>query len=272
MTDHVFKTEADLCDAFISCVPATWTVYPETCNFDIVLVHNETGAQIGVEAKLTLNAKVLVQVTENRERLSRGPDFRAVLVGKVVAENAILARRLGLKILTVVPRHNPKGYSHVSPRGYPDGKWVVNRGGAWLPDMTEYKMHRGLSWWSGDDWEDEAPAERLKLPDYVPQVKAGVPAPVKLTDWMIQAIRMCVLVEKIGTVTRKHFQDLRLHQSRWSDGWLTKSEIRGQWVAGPRFPAANFRSTHPVSYAQIEADWPVWGAKLQKAPEQVALI
>jgi hypothetical protein len=267
-----FKTEAALCEAFLSCVPKNWVAYPESCGFDIVLVHTETGAQIGIEAKLTLNAKVLVQVTENRERLAWGPDFRAVLVGKVVAENAIIAARLGVKILTLVPRRSPHGYSHCVPRGYPDSDWVVNRGGDWLPDLAEYKLHRGLSWWDSREWEDEAPVERLKLPDYVPQVPAGVPAPVKLTGWMIQAIRMCITVQRLGAVSRKHFQDLKLSQSRWSEGrWLVKDETRGLWKAGPNFPAENFKRMHPVSWTQIEADWPIWGAKLQSIPRQEAL-
>lgn len=263
----LFKTEAELCQAFLSCIPKAWVAYPESCGFDIVLVHKESGAQIGIEAKLTLNAKVLVQVTENRERLAQGPDFRAVLVGKIVAENAIIAGRLGVKILTLVPRRDPRGYSHCLPRGYPESDWVVNRGGDWLPEFAEYKPHRGLSWWSGRDWEDEAPVERLKLPDYVPQVAAGVPSPVKLTDWMIQAIRMCILVQRLGVVSAKHFKDLKLSQSRWSEGrWLEKDSTRGLWRAGRNFPAETFRKTHPVSWAQIEADWPIWGAKFLAAP------
>lgn len=79
-----FKTEAELCAAFLACVPATWVAYPESCGFDIVLAHEETGAQIGIEAKLTLNSKVLVQVTDGRERNANGPDYMAVLVGRVV--------------------------------------------------------------------------------------------------------------------------------------------------------------------------------------------
>lgn len=270
-----FATEAALCAAFLQCVPETWVAYPESCGFDIVLAHKETGAQIGIEAKLVLNTKVLVQVTEGRDREKRGPDFRAVLVGKVVAENATLARRLGIRILTVVPRRGPSGYEYVAPRGAPRSDWVVNQGGAWLPELAPYKLGRGLSWWSHNDWEDEAPVERLKLPDYVPQVAAGVPAPVKLTDWMIQAIRLCITVERIGRVSRKHFQHLKLSQSRWSEGrWLIKAEERGLWKAGPNFPAANFRRTHPVSYAQIEADWPIWGAPLaaMAIPQQGALL
>lgn len=269
-----FATEADLCAAFLACVPQTWVAYPESCGFDIVLAHRETHAQIGIEAKLVLNAKVLVQITADRDQDRRGPDFRAVLVGKVVAENAIIAKRLGIKVLTLVPRRDPRGWERLAPRGHPKSDWVVNRGGEWLPEFTPLKSGRGLSWWSHDGWEDEAPVERLRLPDYVPQVAAGVPSPVKLTDWTIQAIRMCVLVNRIGLVSKQHFQALKLSMSRWTQyQWLAPSGTRGVWKAGPKFPADGFRKTHPVSYAQIEADWQVWSAKLPATPEtQGALL
>ena len=104
-------------------------------------------------------------------------------------------------------------------------------------------------------------------------VKDAIDQPEKLTDWMIQAIRMCILVDRIGTVSRKHFQELKLHQSRWSEGrWLEKTEVRGLWKAGRNFPAANFKAAHPISWAQIEADWPVWGAKLSAPPKAAAPV
>jgi len=81
-----FATEADLCAAFLACVPATWQAYPESCGFDIVLAHKETGAQIGIEAKLTLNAKVLV-----RGLLRRVFD----VVGRDEKDGAVWAQLLG---------------------------------------------------------------------------------------------------------------------------------------------------------------------------------
>lgn len=269
-----FATEADLCAAFLACIPTTWQAYPESCGFDIVLAHKETGAQIGIEAKLTLNAKVLVQVTANREHTAKGPDFMAVLVGRVVAENAIIASRLGVKVLTMLPRHDRvHRYTRLPPRGYPETDWVVNGGGAWLPEFEDYKTHRGMSWWDRNTWEDHAPSNRMDLPEYVPQVAAGVPAPMKLTTWTIQAIKLCIAVERLGSVTRQHFADLKISQSRWTQGtgWLEKTRTRGVWMAGPSFPLPQFKRQHPVSYAQIEADWPVWGAKLQAPGQQSAL-
>lgn len=269
-----FATEAELCAAFLACVPATWQAYPETCGFDIVLAHKETGAQIGIEAKLTLNAKVLVQVTDGRERSATGPDYRAVLVGKVVAENAIIAERLGVKILTMDPRHDPKhGFYRVPPRGYPETKWVVNGGSDWLPEVFEYRTGVDAGWWSIKDWVDEAPDQRLTLPDYVPQVAAGVPAPQKLSHWMIQAIKLCIAVERLGSVTRRHFEDLSLHPSRWCGDtrWLEKAAARGHWKPGRNFPGPRFKEQHPVSWAEIETDWPIWGAKLPGVEHQQSL-
>lgn len=267
MKSDLFTTEADLCAAFLTCIPKDWQAYPETCNYDIVLVHRETGVQIGIEAKLTLNAKVLVQVTERRERDAIGPDYRAVLVGRSVAENAALAQRLGIKVLEIEPRHN----TTVRPRGTPPSQWQV-KGWRWLPEFADYQP--GATYWmSYQDWVDEAPVERMRLPEYVPQVAAGVPAPRKLSEWTIQAIRLCITVERCGAVTRAHFEALKLSPSRWCDGhWLEKGVNRGQWVAGNAFPAAQFRREHPVSYAQIEADWLIWGVKFIIQIEPVGVL
>lgn len=261
-----FATEADLCAAFLECVPKEWVAYPESCGFDIVLAHKETGAQIGIEAKLILNAKVLCQAVKDRARYAVGPDYRAVLVGKVVAENKELARHLGLTVLTMERRSKGVYYGGV----HQSKDWIVRPR---LPEGEIFRPDRTV-WWTSDDWQDEAPAKRLSLPEYVPQVAAGVPAPNKLTDWTIQAIKLCILVEHVGTVTRAHFQALKISPTRWCDGhWLAKAQ-RGHWKAGPRFPAERLRREHPSVSAQIEADWPIWGAPLiaMAAPEQGALL
>lgn len=266
-----FNTEAELCAAFLSCVPATWQAYPETCGFDIVLAHKETGAQIGIEAKLTLNAKVLVQVTEGRQRSATGPDYRAVLVGRVVAENAILAARLGVNVLEVERRQ--AGYSR--PNTNPKMEWVIRGayGDSWLPEFDHLKKQNDSYWWTRGEWVDEAPDQRLTLPDYVPQVAAGVPAPQKLSHWMIQAIKLCITVERLGSVTRRHFEDLKLHPSRWCGDtrWLEKAAVRGHWKPGRSFPGPRFKEQHPVSWAEIETDWPIWGAKLHPVEHQQSL-
>ncbi|QAU22568.1 hypothetical protein EO087_00090 [Dyella sp. M7H15-1] len=60
----LFPDEASLCDIFIRDMRAMggWTIYPETADFGILLVRDATGHQLGVEAKLQLNAKVASQI------------------------------------------------------------------------------------------------------------------------------------------------------------------------------------------------------------------
>ena len=55
-----FKTETELCNGFISCLPQDWTAYAETAGWDILLA-NKDGTQIGVQAKLRFNMAVLEQ-------------------------------------------------------------------------------------------------------------------------------------------------------------------------------------------------------------------
>ena len=262
-----FNTEAELCAAFLACVPSTWQAYPESCGFDIVLAHKATGAQVGIEAKLTLNSKVLVQVTEKRDRHATGPDFRAVLVGKDVAENRILAARLGIKVLQV--RQKMRWTS----KGDVQAGWEITHGDD-LPSFRAYRQGQDHDWWDQRGWVDEAPAARLVLPEYVPQVAAGMPAPMKLTPWMIQAIKLCICIERFGAVTKQHFADLKISQSRWTqDGlWLERTSTRGVWKPGPRFPGPTFQAQHPVSWAEIERDWPIWGGKLKPPVLQEDLL
>jgi hypothetical protein len=244
-----FRTEAELCAAFIEAVPKGWIAYPETQGFDILLVHQD-GAQIGIEAKLILNTKVLVQVAQDRDSSYHGgrPDFRACLVGRSVAETAALAKIIGVTVLELRASHSRSGKYSIFPVG--------------LPEMRAYKA--GDYWYGGQGpWHDEAPAERLTLPEYVPHVVAGRPAPIKLSGWTIAAMKACILAARLGYLTRQHFVELRLSPSRWFDGyWMIKGETRGQWVPGPSFPTDRFKNQHPITWAEIEADWPKWGDPL----------
>lgn len=268
--EWIWDSEAALCDAFIRSVPAEWIVYPETCGWDIVLVHREGGFQIGVEAKLKLNAKVLVQAMEPRRDQS-GPDFRAVLVGGVVAENAQIAARLGLTV--IAPKSREYWAWPKARRG--NGQWDYHRFNfaygpplpKFHPDLPEVDRTVRLDaedWYHREDWHDFAPMSRLALPEYVPEVKAGVPSPIVLSNWKIAAMRVCIWVEKNTTITRAQFKDLKIDPSRWMNGyWLAPTSLRGVWKAGPSFPAAAFRREHPNIFAKIEADFPEWSKKVK---------
>jgi hypothetical protein len=76
-----FDTEAELCAAFIKWAEKQgWKSYAETAGWDILLVAAD-GTQIGVQAKLRFNMKVLQQAVDyGLWGRGIGPDFRAVLV------------------------------------------------------------------------------------------------------------------------------------------------------------------------------------------------
>lgn len=255
-----WESEAALCQAFLRGLPDEWLAYPETAGWDILLVHRAGGWQVGIEAKLTLNAKVLVQAIDGRRHIV-GPDFRAVLVGRVVAENAEIARALGL---TVIAPRSEKSMTNWGPYQKHGPKIPL-----FHPDLPKAEtLDRIGTWWG--DWEREPwfdcfPPKRHILPDYVPEVACGVPSPLVLSDWKIKAMRVCVWVEKHGEITRAHFKKLGIDPSRWMNGyWLKPGINRGNWVAGDSFPADQMRQQHPNIYAKIEADYPEWSQKVMQ--------
>ena len=254
----IFATEAELCEAFVETLPKGWTPYNETAGFDILLVH-ETGFQIGVEAKKKINPKVILQAVEglNGGR-SCGPDARAILVesisGQTAAELAVIAALLQITVIGVSPKRR-----QASP-------WNSNSSKNWrsspaLPKAQAIKPKLSGSYYFYDrsDWFDLAPEERCILPEYVPDVPAGVPSPVILGEWKIQAIKLCIWISRHGVVTRTDFRKLNVSPSRWMDGfWLKKGNRRGDWVPGPNFPMNQFKTMHPEVFAKIEGDYDKW--------------
>lgn len=238
-----FRTEADLCRAFIAALPEDWVAYSETAGFDILLVRKSDGAQIGIEAKLSLNAKVITQAAQNISAYmvtSPGPDFRAVMVpvGKTSGLSAI-CDMIGLTVITVRSDDLIDAYNR--SRFYPS-----------LPRFDDWRE----AWW------EFCPAARCRLPDYVPDVEAGHSAPVALTPWKIKAIKIAITLERRGFVVRGDFKHLCISMSRWTDphaGWLVRNG-QGGWVATPKIP--DFRTQHPVNYAEIEADFETWATPM----------
>ncbi|MEL7447407.1 MAG: hypothetical protein AAGK02_16650 [Pseudomonadota bacterium] len=246
-----YDSEAAMCDAFIRWADSKgWLAYPETCDYDIVLVHRATGAQIAVEAKQQFNAKVLNQVASSLWGVGRGPDFRAVLVPDGGA--AGLSELASHLCVSVIRARNPlpPEFPDLSPR-----KFYQSFFDPGLPEVGGFR-----NWWDQRAWFDLCPPERLKLPDYVPDTKAGDAAPIRLTEWKISAIKLVILLERRGHLTPADFKALKIHPSRWTQSsWLQKGPQRGLWLAG-RLP--NFRREHPTNYQQIESDFEKWGAPL----------
>jgi hypothetical protein len=242
-----FPTEAALCDLFMDDMRAMggWTIYPETAGFDILMVRDATGHQLGVEAKLSLNAKVADQILPDVHQGygdgRQGPDFRAVIVpyiGESSEGIAKMLRILGVQVWT------PDGYARSTT--FMHFQISRHRGDARECDATVGDL---LPW--DIAWHDWNPVRRCVLPEIVPTVRAGVPCPTQLTPWKIGALKVIADLEVFGFVTAKSVRDHSVDARRFcaSDGWLT-SIGGGRWARGtlPRF-----EEQHPEAYAQVLA-------------------
>lgn len=245
-TTAPFAKETDLCAAFITSLPEGWTAYPETGGFDILLVRPADGLQVGIEAKLKLNAKVISQAAEGvgyHHVAGENPDCRAVLVPEGVGMDLVeVCRLLGITVIKM--RHGDMA-KHYSSMFHPD-----------LPRL-------GRDQWDGRSWFESCPAKRVTLPDWVPDVVAGDSAPVALTHWKIGAIKLVVTLGRRGYLTRQDFAHHKVSMSRWTQGkWLVK-DGQGGWISGPHMP--DFKAQHPVNFDQIAADFDKW-----KSPDTAA--
>jgi len=235
-----FATEVDLCAAFLSALPKGWTAYNETAGWDILLVRDADGFQIGIQAKLKFNLAVLHQVIETsvgKWSSGVGPDCRAVLIpegeGRLGSIGAYLC-------LTTIEVRAPS---------------EILRKPSFSPELPDDKN----GWRSR--WFEMAPTKREALPAYVPDCKAGDKAPLQLTDWKIKALKLAVLLEQNGSVTRADFKHLDLDHRRWlAAQWLTLDFVTNRWVKGDRWP--DFAAQHPRNYAEIKADSEIWMPKV----------
>jgi len=268
----IFPSEAALCEAFIGDIRAVggWTVYPETAGFDILCVYDKTGHQLGIEAKLALNAKVADQILpepHQYELAGPAPDFRAVLVPAITEANAGIAKLLGIMGVTVVaPRwtwqRGQRGGATRRMPGYENPTFVdFFQSCGWPHRPYDVDAGRPSGWELA--WHDWNPAQRCRLPDIVPDVAAGVPGPTMLTQWKIGALRVLAELEVEGSITAKGVREYGIDARRFcaTDGWL-EAAGGGRWTRG-RVPA--FDQQHPEAYAKVLAEYRTAKA-LREAP------
>lgn len=245
----LFASESDLCAAFMAEIVRQqehprhrgnkWVAYAETAGWDILLVR-EDGFQIGIEAKLVLNAHVISQALPGSRWSSEGgPDVRAVLVPEGGGGHfQTICDFIGISIIRIYPV-----------------KGLRTGGYSFSPALPEIGRDFGEAWW----W-DQCTLKRHDLPEYVPDVVAGASAPVQLTYWKIKAIKVSVLLEKQGYLTRQDFKHLQFDSRRWTVKGSEALIREGQrYVRGRFWP--DFRLAHPKNYAEIEADFERWRPK-----------
>lgn len=252
MAASIWATEAALFADFRIWVEGQgWVFYAETGGWDAILVRAEDGFQIGVEGKLSVNAKVLCQVLEHDHTYNDGaPDCWAILAPreKTVGGLSMIARRLGVVIIGASP---PESWKRPKvPTFEPK-----------LPERNDRFATRDefRSW----NWPEHFPDARIKLPDYIPDVSAGRPSPQALTTWKVGALKVMVVLELQGHITRADFKALNMDYRRWVQFWLTKPAKPGggyvdtlNWYACRATP--DFAGQHPLNYAQIKADRAKW--------------
>lgn len=261
---EAIPTEAALCAFFIAEFNEQpgWTCYPETGGFDVLVVH-ESGRQIGVEAKLQLNAKVAEQILPEHYWFSsgaRGPDHRLVIVRNITEASAGIARMLeclGVHVWTPWVgedmRRNPETREYervprvqfnIRHKLWEDGRCeeASSYHGHWRPALP--------------DWN---PIERIAVPTAVPDLPAGVPAPVRMTPWKQAAVRVLARLRVQGSITAKQIAAEGCSPSIWTQKWLDRAEERGHWVESDRLPKLD--EQHPEMYAAALAD-------MQTAPQQ----
>lgn len=231
-----YATEADLCADFIRWVKRqsgkiirggiktpNWTPYAETAGWDILLVGDD-GTQIGVQAKLKFNLKVLMQSVPDSwdDWRGRDPDYRAVLVPDRDTGYSNLCAALGLMLFT--PHYD------------------YGNGMEFEPSLDMHTHNGGWHYWS--------PLKRCELPEFVPDVIAGDSAPVQLTKWKIAALRIVATLEVMGHVTRQDFRGYGVDPRRWTGpgGWIKPGAVPGQFV---RADCLDFDRQHPTVYAQV---------------------
>lgn len=250
LAEHVRKDkpepivkESELCEVFIREFNKVdgWVCYPEAAGFDVLVVHRD-GRQIGVEAKLTLNAKVADQILPNYgdDYYGRpGPDHRLVIVSKITDANAGIAKmlyRLGVKVLAPRQSWERTGYEHTF-----DLKHSL------LSDET------GNTFFGRERLFDWSPEERCLVPAIVTDLPAGVPAPIRLTPWKEAAVKLVALMRSQGFITVKQIAAHGIGATAWTQpggikpAWLAKGTSRGQWVETEHMPA--FDKQHPDLYA-----------------------
>lgn len=250
-----WEKEADLCRDFSAWViDQGWLVYAETGGWDLLLVRPRDGFQVGIEAKLSLNAKVLCQVLDSEDGYIGGPDVHAVLVPEITTVNGLvkIARRLNIVVFEGV---------HTTKQAWRGGSFVDIPITTFRPDLPRTDHWNQNEYASYGIFPERCPDKRLELPDYVPDVTGGHSAPVQLTTWKIGAIKIAIIMDRLGCVTRGDFKALKVSPTRWTVDWL-KSNGNGGWVPGGRADMPDFKAQHPVNYAQIEADWPQWSRTL----------
>jgi len=175
----MFGSEAELCELLTKVARAAgFLVHAEVGGWDLVIVSRETGLQCGVQAKLRPNVDVLAQAfgTDSHEP---GPAVHAVLVPVPSRAFLQVAARLDVMVIQGVT-------------------------------LDRFDLASAVS--RAPRWQHKAP---LWVPDVEIITPAGVASPRKVTEWKVNAVKLCLLIRERGYVTTADMRRLGQNRSWW---------------------------------------------------------
>jgi hypothetical protein len=253
-----YKLESELCDDFRAWLLANhpeWTIYPETGEWDMLCVHQTTGDQVGIQAKLKANCCVLRQAVDgmtgidyggDRKMKLAGPHYRCVLVPSFDDDFMKVCRILRVVAFKASADqkfdHTTRDY--VTTHGF-ETKW----------QPSPFEKREGWRANSSEKYRIDT-QKPVKLPEYVPDVAAGVKCPTQLTPWKIGMLRVIAIIEIRGHVTNKQAKEHGIHASRLSQMTCEHSPkfaslIRARKGVYKLGPAMKHHLNHPEVYPQI---------------------
>lgn len=247
MKPERFESEAHLCDVFATdCRARGYRIYPEhEAGWDLVVVAPD-GTITGVEAKMRGTCEAIYQAWDRSRRRAQWD-----------------AEHLPHHAATLVPAPLPTGFPEVA---HQLGIGAI----AYRVDGIKLASERGTydRWSAGHDWERVEDQLRLGermsggiwLPPVEGGVAAGVANPLRVTQWKIRAIRLCLRLRRVGHLTTLDFRELGVDIRRWvaHDRWLRRDGdvvVGGKRVA--RYVAGTaklFDETHPELAAALAAE------------------
>ncbi len=221
-----FKLESELCEYFIGIAKEYgWTIFPEQNDWDFIMVRN--GIQVGVQAKLKANKKVLTQCLPRLLYNGNGPQYRAVLVGehkgrslKSRRENDNLFYTLA-KHLKIIVFDASRTELLTAGFGYNLAKLSGNRYG--------YQLHLRHYHWK--------PSELEWLPDFVPTLPSGVPSPKTVSKYKMAMLELREIEKERGWLCLKDCKQIvKKYNTRWGPSGLLSGYWRctGEKIEGSR--------------------------------------
>jgi hypothetical protein len=201
--------EASVCDRFEETAKQEgWTVYPEVDQWDLVCVwekkhtpsssnpYPQPGDQLAVEAKSRCRVKALEQCIRRlglqlrqpgrASYKDQGPDFTAIAAPTIGESFGFVARCMGLHTYEVDSSFGNTGRS--------------------------IKVSQSKRF----DFDDS-----LWVPPVVPDIQAGTSSPSRLTQWKVQALKLCAIFRARGWASTADFKRLDISKTIWRRKWMS---------------------------------------------------